>query len=314
MASKPTKKLHRTVILTGIFVICISNGCSSSPRNDRSPAMSPARRGGSSDIWINPNVPTRLPIIQPSNYPKWTDTGAMLTPGTPASCDPHVFIPQFAKGNALDDYFSSNEDDRDPSRQLKDFFNGHPIRFPSGKILFPVGVGKVKASDGSHASRLEDLFFYEKKKSATNEDSGAEQFCTTYLNEGNKDAQANFQWIFIPVADKGKTTDPARVAEASKIYNDTFNQLIERLVDCEGKFGYYAFGCQSAFERTPTILGMILKELGCSTENSVFIADMLLGRNDIPLETRQMIVDQTPINSALQKKLQQMLWATPDSP
>jgi hypothetical protein len=290
-------------------VLALSGSCSSNKVNDRNPAMARAQKYGGDNGWVNPNVPKRWPILQPSNYPKWTDPDSVLTPGTPASCDPHSFLAQFAKGDALDDFFASGEGNNQ-SETLKDFFNGHPIRFPSGNILFPVGVGKVKSEQGDHAARLENLFLFEKKKSSPLESSDALQFCTTYLNEGNKDAQNEFQWIFIPVADKGKTTEPKRVVETAQVYDDVFSKMLVRLVDCEDKFDYYAFGCQSAFERTPTVLGMILKELGCSTDNSVFIADMLLGRNDIPLETRKAVVDQTPVDPVMQKKLQDLFWGT----
>lgn len=263
--------------------------------------------------WINPNVPSRIPFIQPANYPNWTDEGVKHTPGTPNFCDPTSFLEQFSKGNALAPFFQSNQAREDGVSDLKPLFNGHPIAFPSGNILFPVGVGRVKEIEGSGSKLLRDIFDFEKSKADQSgfdsvQDDPSLQNCTTYLNQGNQDAQRDFQWLFIPVDMKGKTTDPAKVAETAKVYDDVFLKVLPRMLQCEEKFHYYAFGCQSAFERTPTILAMFLKELGCSTKNSVFIADMQLGRNDIPLETRSAIVEQTPIDPATQKELQRLFF------
>lgn len=267
---------------------------------------------GTAPDWTNPNVPFRFPIFEPAHYPKWTDADAVWTPGTPAACDPKTFIPTFAKGDALNDFFASPLNSaNEPPFVLKDFYNGHPIGFPTGNVLFPVGVGKVKAYQGDGARRLQDMFMYMVSKSPSVEDIGTYQACTSYFNNANKDAEEAFQWIPIPVDMKGKTTDPKRVAEAAAFFARSFSTMLPRLIDCEEKFGYFAFGCQSAFERGPTLLGMVLKELGCSTANSVFIADMLQGRNDIPLSTRKAIVDQTPIDPLAQKALQALFFGTP---
>jgi hypothetical protein len=257
--------------------------------------------------WTNPN-----PVG--NHFPAPTDPDATFTPGTPDGCDPMTFLREHAQGDALNNYFSSPDNLSGPKSTIKKFFNGHPLSFGGGKILFPVGVGKTDAS------RLIAVFEFEKKMSRATT-SGAEdqqdfQYCTSYFNEGNTAAQQDFQFHYIPTDLKGRFKNPNDPKNAEKLlktrqaFNAAFADLLPRFLECEETFGYYAFGCQSAFERTPTLLAMLLKEAGCSTENSVFIADMILGSNTIPVETRKAIVSQTPLDPADQHAVWNLLFGT----
>ncbi|HVK61420.1 MAG TPA: hypothetical protein VM432_07715, partial [Bdellovibrionales bacterium] len=113
--------------------------------------------------------------------------------------------------------------------------------------------------------------------------SRSERSCTWYMNDGNRDARANFVWRYVerPSSNAEKT-----VAEYESVLQASIDQEAVNWVSCAEDHGYLAMGCDGMRHRGPTVFAMFLAFAGCNPENSVKIANSFWGLNGVSEKSR----------------------------
>jgi hypothetical protein len=118
--------------------------------------------------------------------------------------------------------------------------------------------------------------------------AGASQnYCTWYLNEGNRDGEAWFNHFYVDRPEKD-----ARKAAAyyrAKL-EGVFQKNAINMASCARDYGYIALGCDGQKHRGPTVFGMLLSYSGCTPEHSAEIVNYMWGLNTVPEASRLEVI------------------------
>ncbi|HLE00069.1 MAG TPA: hypothetical protein VJB59_07410 [Bdellovibrionota bacterium] len=136
------------------------------------------------------------------------------------------------------------------------------------------------------ASEASDVIGLAETYSVTADD----HYCTWYVNKGNKEAEAefNFRYVSNPLY-----SSPSR---AAKEFMGTLDSSfkggpgVPSFWSCAINQGYIAMGCNGQMHRGPSVFGMILAFSGCSSEHALTIANRIWGLNGVLPEVRLAII------------------------
>ena len=176
----------------------------------------------------------------------------------------------------------------EPAFCVPDTFLAHEIAAaaPSGVVrlhAFRLGAGVLAGmaigdSDAAAVARLAEGSGL----------TGADRYCTWYVNRGNRGAERLFRQIYLP------NPSSLRADEAAEVYGELFGPALtegpDGLWQCLDEKGFLAVGCNGQKHRGPTAFGMILAALGCTPEHAAEIVNNLWGLNDVPAATRLAVI------------------------
>jgi hypothetical protein len=137
----------------------------------------------------------------------------------------------------------------------------------------------------------------------------SENYCTWYLNDGNKDAQKAFVWNYVPRPTGSNYQDMGSIY--LKALGDDFDQNNISFLSCALSHGYIAMGCDGMRHRGPSVFAMLLAYAGCSPEHAAQIATEIWGSNGIKLQMRtelaRLAADIGAANPELVQRLQLLM-------
>ncbi len=148
-------------------------------------------------------------------------------------------------------------------------------------------IGRLRlAGMAVGASEASDVIGLAETYSVTADD----HYCTWYVNKGNKEAEAefNFHYVSNPLY-----STPGR---AAKEFMGTLGSSfkggpgIPSFWSCAVNSGYIAMGCNAQMHRGPSVFGMILAFSGCSSEHALSIVNRIWGLNGVLPEVRLAII------------------------
>lgn len=151
--------------------------------------------------------------------------------------------------------------------------------FQMGKVMIVGG-----AIGYSNSEKIAE--FVENYSDAT----AADKYCTWYFNEGNDNAAAKFNHLY--VTNPKKVTPTSGAKEYRQVLKDQFAKSKTSFLSCIEKHKILVMGCNGQMHRGPTVFGMMLGFSGCSSANSLAIVNKLWGKNGVTPEVRQAIIEE----------------------